>query len=308
MASTKEIQYRIKSIKDTMKITSAYYLISSTKLKSARKKLIATEPYFFALQSIISRMLRHMPDIQSVYFEKNEDSEDVDAPAELSSEKSGKKKKRGYMVITGDKGLAGAYHHNIFNMVKAEEEKTDVPICYYVVGELGRQFLRSKKAEISSEFLFTAQDPNIHRARQIALRLLEDFDNGAVNEIFVIYTKMISGMQSEVETVKLLPLEPQKLLTAPAGVYQEEFVLWPSPEAVIKNLIPDYLAGFIYGVLVEAYSSEQNARMMAMDAANKSAGDMLKELAIEYNRVRQAAITQEITEVVGGAKALKRKK
>ena len=287
-----------------MKITSAYYLISSTKLKSARKKLVATEPYFFALQSIISRMLRHMPDIQNVYFEKNEDSEDDTVLAEYAD----KKKKRGYLVITGDKGLAGAYHHSIFNMVKAEEEKSDDPRCYYVVGELGRQFLRSKKAEISSEFLFTAQDPNIHRARQIALRLLEDYDNGEVNEIFVIYTKMISGMQTEVETVKLLPLEPKKLLAAPAGVYQEEFVLWPSPEAVINNLIPDYLAGFIYGVLVEAYSSEQNARMMAMDAANKSAGDMLKELAIEYNRVRQAAITQEITEVVGGAKALKRKK
>ena len=295
MANAREIQGRIKSINDTMKITNAMYMISSTKLQRAKKELTETEPFFFTMQSMIARTVRHMPEMEHRY---------------LTHDPIGSGKKRGFLVITADKGLAGAYNHNVLKLAEEELENSE-EWNLFVVGELGRQYFAGKKISVDEHFLYTAQHPTFDRARVITSRLLEKYDNGDLDEIDIIFTSMKNGMQSETRMERLLPLTQQSFtvnMQQATGVLQEEFIFSPSPQAVLESVVPNYVTGYIFGALVESFCSEHNARMMAMEAANDSAKDMLHQLSIEYNRVRQAAITQEITEVVSGAKAQKRKK
>lgn len=295
MANTREIQTRMKSIKDTMKITNAMYMISSSKMKKARKSLADAEPYFYALQMAIERILRHLPDVMNRYFEPEEQTV---KPEE---------KRIGYLVITADKGLAGAYNHNV---IKLSEEAMAQPGKHmlFVMGEIGRQYFSKKGMEVEQDFRYTVQDPTMNRARSIAENLLRYYNKGQLDEIHIIYTKMVNAMQTEPETLQLLPLKKASFGEQFVDVTMEEIALWPSADAVLNNVVPNYIAGFIYGALVESYCSEQNSRMMAMDAATTSAKDMLKELSVIYNRARQAAITQELTEVISGAKAQKNKK
>lgn len=294
MANTKEIQKRMKSIQDTMKITSAMYMISSAKLRSAKQKLENTEPYFYSLQAAISRLLRHIPDAKSRYFNQHEEIPDNE-------------KKRGYIVITADKGLAGAYNHNVIKMAHelfAQCENNKL----FVVGELGRQYFAKEGLAVDSEFHYTVQNPTLHRARVITDRVMELYDAGELDEVYIIYTKMENSVTMETEKMRLLPLEKDEFMQTPIDIYQEEIKAETSMEEILYHIVPNYVTGFIYGALVESFASEHNSRMMAMQTATDSAKDMLQMLSIEYNRVRQAAITQQITEVIGGAKAQKKKR
>ena len=296
MANTKEIQSRMKSIQDTMKITNAMYMISSSKLKKSKKSLEDTEPYFYTLQSTMSRILRHIPDIKSIYFDQREN-------------KSPSERHTGYIVVAADKGMAGAYNHNVLKVAEEHLQQSDNPVLF-VLGELGRQYFEHKKFPIEEQFHYTVQNPTLNRARNIAETILEWYSQEKLDEVYIIYTRMVNAVQAEAEVLQLLPLKKTDFSSQsiPIGVKMEELALLPTPEAVMNRIVPDYIVGFIYGALVESYSSEQNSRMMAMQAATDSAKDMLKELDILYNRARQAAITQEITEVIAGAKAQKKKK
>lgn len=294
MADAKEIQNRMKSIQDTMKITNAMYMISSNKLQKAKKNLEATEPYFYTMQATISRILRHMPDMKHRYLEE--------------ADAARKEKRRGYIVITGDKGLAGAYNHNVLKVAEQQLAQKGSHTLF-VVGELGRQYFASKGIQVDTQFRYTVQNPTMHRARMISGRVLDLYDEQKLDEIYVIFTRMANSLQVEVEMLQLLPLQHKNFeQTLPVWVRTEQFLLLPTPEAVLESIIPNYVNGFIYGALVESFCSEQNSRMLAMQSANQSANEMLHGLAVQYNRVRQAAITQEITEVIGGAKALRRRK
>ena len=295
MANTKEIQDRIKSINDTLKITNAMYMISSSKLKKSKKMLADTEPYFFTLQSEMSRILRHLPDMEDIYFKTNEDKLPED-------------RKVGYIVITADKGLAGSYNHNILKM--AEEHLKNHPNhSLFVLGELGRHYFAKKDVDIDTNFRYTVQKPTMHRARDISAVILDQFNNHELDEVYVVYTRMENAVQSEAEVLKLLPLERGDFgeMKMPLNMYREEIELNPSPMDVMNSIVPSYINGMIYGCLVEAYASEHNARMMAMKSATDSAQDLIKDLSILYNRARQAAITQEITEVCAGARAQQKK-
>lgn len=294
MANTREIQSRMKSIEDTMKITNAMYMISSTKLRRAKKELEDTEPYFYTLQGMLARIIRHLPEVQHKYISDG-------------SVKEGRKK--AFLVITADKGLAGAYNHNVLKLAEEQLSGCEEPHLF-VVGEVGRQYFHMKKIKVEEHFLYTAQNPTMHRARVIASRIFELYESGTVDEVHMIYTSMKNGLQTETNQIQLLPIDKTVFQTAkvPVDMYQEEFGYKPSLEAVLDTVIPNYATGYIYGALVESYCSEHNARMVAMQAANDSAQAMIHDLSVEYNRVRQAAITQEITEVIAGAKAQKRKK
>ena len=294
MANTKEIQKRMKSIQDTMKITSAMYMISSAKLRSAKQKLENTEPYFYSLQAAISRLLRHIPDAKSRYFNQHEEIPDNE-------------KKRGYIVITADKGLAGAYNHNVIKMAHELFEQGENNKLF-VVGELGRQYFAKEGLAVDSEFHYTVQNPTLHRARVITDRVMELYDAGELDEVYIIYTKMENSVTMETEKMRLLPLEKDEFMQTPIDIYQEEIKAETSMEEILYHIVPNYVTGFIYGALVESFASEHNSRMMAMQTATDSAKDMLQMLSIEYNRVRQAAITPQITEVIGGAKAQKKKR
>ena len=290
MANMREIRTRMKSIQDIMKITNAMYLISSSKLKKARKNLLATEPYFEKLQATIHDILVRAPHIHHVFFDRREEIESED-------------RKKGYIVITADKGLAGAYNHNVIK--KAEEVMGQGNNNYlYIVGQVGRQYFKRKNVHVDGEFLYTAQNPTMYRAQLITESIIELYEKGDLDDVYVIYTKMITPMKAEVQSVRILPFERRKFERRAAGYQHARFE--PSAEEVMNQLVPNYLKGLLYGVLIESFSSEQNARMTAMEAATKSAKDMLRDLDLLYNRARQASITQEITEIVSGAKSLKK--
>lgn len=294
MANAREILSRMKSVQDTRKITNAMYLISSTKLKKSKKLLEETEPYFYTLQDLIRRILRHMPDVEHFYFNPRKEIKEED-------------RIKGLIVITGDKGLAGAYNHNVLKMAQEWMEQSKNHRLY-VVGELGRHYFEARHIQVEEQFHYTVQNPTMHRARLISSTILEDYEEGRLDEVWIIYTQMINSMQMEAEMTALLPLKREDFsnIVIPADIIQEEIQMVPSPSAVMDHVVPNYVTGFIFGALVESFCSEQNARMMAMQSASDNANAILNDLSIEYNRVRQAAITQEITEVISGAKAQKR--
>lgn len=298
MASIKEIQTRIKSVQDTMKITNAMYLISSSKMKKAKKILEDTEPYFYGVQQALSRMLRHLPDTEK-------ENRYLDQRPEIEPEN----RKYGLIVVTADKGLSGAYNHNI---IKMAEERLKLPghRKLFILGVVGRQyFSKLENVDIDGSFRYTVQNPTVHRARMISEKVVDGFLNREFDEVFILYTEMVNSLKEEPLLKQLLPLKRTDFdpRVMPIGIMQEHVQLYPSADEVMDNMVPNYLTGVLYGCLVESYVSEHNARMMAMQSSTDNAKDMLKNLSIEYNRARQAAITQEITEVVSGANAQKRK-
>lgn len=291
MASIKEIRTHIKSVEQTLKITNAMYLISSSNLRKARKQLTDVEPFFQKIETTISDILHHSPEINHIFFDKR--------PGILPQDR-----KIGYIVVTGDKGLAGAYNHNILKL--AEQKMSQYPnTSLFVVGQVGRSYFQEHGVPIDREFLYTAQDPTVSRARDIAEPLLDLYLGGQLDEVYMIFTKMVNSFQMEPTIHKLLPLDPDVFpeYEKNRDAYNRDVVYVPSVKAVMDRLVPGYIEGDIFGALVESYCSEQNARMTAMKSSSDNARTMLQNLNLAYNRARQAAITQEITEVVGGAQA-----
>ena len=299
MANAREIQSRIKSVQDTMKITNAMYMISSSKMKKAKKVLEDTEPYFYNMQAAIARILRHIPDIQHPFF----------SVRHLVPQQE---RKTGIIVVTGDKGMAGAYNHNITKLTDEFMEKTPGYHKLYVLGMVGRQYYEKKSADVDGSFRYTVQKPTMHRARLISEEIVRAFLDRELDEVHIIYTDMESAVSFQTASLQLLPLKKvsfgsERKVEMPIDVHQEEIMLSPSADAVLDSIVPNYVVGTTYGCLVESYCSEQNARMTAMESSTRNAKEMLKTLEIQFNRARQAAITQEITEVISGAKAQKNK-
>ena len=221
MANTKEIQNRIKSIKDTQKITNAMYMISSSKLKKARTDLENTEPYFYTLQVALARMLRHVPEMEHLYFDSREGIKEED-------------RRRGYLVITADKGMAGAYNHNVIKI--AEQELATHPNSeLYVVGQVGRHYFAKKGVPIDIHFQYTAQNPSLHRARVIADKMLENYENGDIDEVYIIYTNMKSSVVVEPQMIQLLPMKRTDFAGVPADVFHEEITMEPSPKCLTES-------------------------------------------------------------------------
>ena len=291
MANAREIQGRMKSIKDTMKITNAMYMVSSSKLQKARRDLKNTEPFFYLIQDSLAKILDAAPEAGSRFF----DTRDF---------KSKKDKTVGYLVITADKGLAGAYNHNVIKLAEKLAENEEKGMLF-VVGQLGRHYFESKSIPIDYNFNYTAQNPTMNRARHIAGVLSKLFLQNKIDEVYVVYTRMVNSMTVEATSQKILPLEKGSIKMQENELVEkyENAAFLPDAQTVFNKIVPDYLTGFIFGALVESYCSEHNARMMAMQTATDSAKEMIRDLSIQFNRARQAAITQEITEVVGGSKA-----
>lgn len=302
MPTTRELRDRIASIDNTLKITNAMYLISSSKLRKARADLQKTEPYFYTLQTTIQRVLRHLPEEFTHPY--------LDVRQHLRDEAIRENVKTAIISVTADKGLAGAYNHNVLKETERMlEEHPNHKL--FVVGEMGRVYFHSRGVPIEEQFHYTAQNPTLHRARVITGRMLDLFEEREIDAVYIIYTRMKNSLEMVTEVQQLLPLDKLDRNTfqvIPMVAGMEEFRLRPTPKAIIDNIIPSYLNGFIYSALVESFCSEQNARMTAMDSANRNGGELKQQLRIQYNRVRQAQITQEITEVAAGAKAQRQSK
>lgn len=294
MANTKEIKDHIESVQETRKITNAMYLIASTKLQRARNELNQTRPYFEALRGEIKRIFRTANDAESRYFYPTDDTTPLEGTY-------------GCLVITADKGLAGAYNKNVIKETQTLlSQHPDTKL--FVVGQYGRHFFEQHQIPVERSFLYTAQNPTLERAREISSLLLDGFDRGELKEIFVIYTDMESSLVSEAKSTRLLPFHRTYFSTpAKEKTVTKPFEFVPSIETVLNHMMHSYISGFIYSALIDSFCCEQNARMTAMDAANRNAEKLLDELSLQYNRVRQSAITQEITEVTAGAKAQRQK-
>ena len=287
MANIREIKTRMNSIEDTLKITNAMYLISSSKLKKARKQLDATTPYFEMLQAALLDIMAHTPDLQHIFLNKRKKEHP----------------KKGYLVMTADRGLAGAYNHNITKMA---EENINEDDKLFVIGYMGRNYFgRRNAARWTEDFFYTTQILRL-QSKKNCRKMIEEYVSGELDEVYIIYTKMITSITSEPKMIRVLPLNPDQYEFAGKGKRSHMTEFQPSVKAVLDRLAPNYIKGLVYGAMVESFSSELNARMMAMEGASKSAREMIRSLGLMYNRARQAAITQEITEVCAGAKSLKK--
>ncbi len=305
MSNMKEIKGHIQSVKDTQKITNAMYLISSNKLRKIKKELDKTQPYFEEVALSIRRIFKSAKNVNSRYFYPEGSTYSIEGTY-------------GYLVITADKGLAGAYNQNVIKEANRLITKNHDKLLF-VVGEYGRRYFNSKNIPIEKSFLYTAQNPTLSRARTISNYLLDLYDNKKLSKIYIIFTDYNGAAEAKVKVLRLLPFnrsefkmskrEREEEMNNKRGFFwpEGEVDFHPNAQEALDNMVSSYVTGIIYGALVDSFCSEQNARMNAMDNANRNAEELIGKLTIEYNHTRQAAITQEITEISAGARAKKKK-
>lgn len=293
MAGTSEIKSRIEGIRETKKITDAMYMISSSKMRKALKDLTELKPYFDSLAEKIGELFHYIPQTTNRYFR-------VSVPDEQPH------RTHGILLITADKGLAGAYNQEAIRV--CEEYMSRHPqTTVFIIGEYGRQYFLSKNIKFVRDFQYSAGSPRLTDARKICAYILEYYDDKKLDEISIIYTDYMGAKPGMAKKTTLLPLVQTRFYKGePDPEAKKEFL--PSPEKVLDGIVPSYLTGFIYGSLVESFCSEQQARQAAMKSAGDNAEEMLKKLQLQYNKVRQAAITNEMIEIMAGVRALKRRR
>ena len=275
--STKEIKTRIRSMESTKQITKAMEMVASSKLRRAQAQVLSSRPYFEILYGVIQDILAKNQDAESVYL------------------KARPVKKSLYVVIAGDRGLAGGYNSNILKMVVSQMEGKDAMVL--PIGKKAMDYFRSHKVPMLSEAYGTAEDISVGDCFSIAKLLCKNYLAGEVDEIHLAYTKFNSVLSQTATAMQMLPLAAEAKASQGLGAMEYE----PDPETVLSTIIPEYLGGIFYGALCESRASEQAARRTAMDSATQNAEEMIGQLSLEFNRARQAAITQEITEIVAGS-------
>ena len=289
MASMREIKRRRVSIQSTQQITKAMKLVSTVKLQKARQRAENSKPYFQYMYKTVTSMLAKAGTIDHPYL------------------KSGSSDKVGIVAITSNRGLAGGYNANIARLVQAsgiEKEK----VRLYTVGKKGNEMLSRKGYEIVADYPEVIEEPTFEDAKHLAARLLEDFLKGEIGEIYVAYTEFKNTVSHIPKMMKLLPVSAEEIQEEDSEVSaMDKLTLMnfePSEEEAIGLLIPKYVTSIIYGAFVEAVASENGARMQAMDSATNNAEEIISDLELKYNRARQGAITQELTEIIAGADAI----
>ena len=277
----KDIKLRIKSVESTMQITKAMELVASSKLRRAKERVEKSRPYFEVLHAVLTDIAAAIAVLSSPYIARR--------PV----------KRTCYVVIAGDRGLAGGYNANILKAVAAEAEGKE--ICVLPVGKKALEYYQRRGIARITEDYAEAGDVTVSDCFSMAQLLARGFLAGEYDEIRLAYTNFVSMLSQQPATLCLLPLKVSRPEpgAAPRGLTLYE----PSSEEVYNAIVPEYLAGLVYGALCESVASELGARRSAMDAATKNAGEMIDSLSLHYNRARQAAITQEITEIVAGAEA-----
>jgi F-type H+-transporting ATPase subunit gamma len=283
----------MKAIRQTLQVTRAMNLISTAKLRKGRRVLEDTEPYFTRIQKSMYDILSGTKQVESQFF-RRPDRDMVYHTA--------------IVAVTSDKGLAGGYNANICRRVNELCAKVKNPLLI-LTGSIGYRYFIHSPYLILENFSFRSRMPTVEDAKEITDYIVSQYLWGVFDEVHIIYTHMHSTIKLLPTERQILPLNKEKMqeeLAAREGRERVElhFEFLPSETALFDALVPLYIKGIIYGSLVESYVSEQSARMTAMDEASKSAEEMLGTLQINYNRARQANITQEMTEIIGGSAAL----
>ena len=276
--STKEIKNRIRSMESTKQITKAMEMVAASKLRRAQAQVANSRPYFEILRNTIDDIVNTNLDFSSPYL------------------KSRDTKKTMYIVIAGDRGLAGGYNSNILKLVMAEIKDKDATVL--PIGKKAVDYFKSHNVNVLTETYAEAAGVSIGDCFSISKQLSKAFLNGEFDEIYVAYTNFISVLSQTPESMRLLPLvreESEEKKISCVTVYE------PGAEEVFAAIVPEYLGGILYGALCESRASEQAARRTAMDAATSNAEEMIADLSLKFNRARQAAITNEIIDIVAGS-------
>lgn len=283
----RDIKRRRTSVQSTQQITKAMKLVSTVKLQKARTRAEESKPYFDCMYATMTSLLAKAGNTNHPYL-KADDS-----------------KKKAVIVVTSNRGLAGGYNSNVVKMVTENEAFTKENIRIYAIGGKGLELLKHKGYDIVADYSEMIEEPSYDDAKSITKRLLTDFENGEIGEIYLIYTFFKNTVSHIPTMIKVLPAEVQE----EAGEEDAKAQLTPmnfEPEAeeAISLLVPKYISSILYGAFVEAVASENGARMQAMDSATSNAEEMIDDLELKYNRARQGAITQELTEIIAGAEAI----
>lgn len=277
--STKEIKNRIRSMESTKQITKAMEMVAASKLRRAQAQIANSRPYFQILHSTIQDILRTNREFESAYLNHR--------PV----------KKVLYIVIAGDRGLAGGYNSNILKMVQSEVQRKDAVVL--PIGKKAVDFFRARKIPALTEHYGEAADVSIGDCFSIAKQLCGGFLSGEYDEVRVAYTAFVSVLSQEPQSLALLPLTKSE--SEEDSSSRSQIIYERGSEEVFSAIVPEYLGGILYGALCESRASEQAARRSAMDSATQNADEMIADLSLKFNRARQAAITQEITEIVAGS-------
>ena len=277
--STKEIKNRIRSMESTKQITKAMEMVAASKLRRAQAQIQNSRPYFQILHDTVHDILATNREFSSPYL------------------KARPVKKVMYIVIAGDRGLAGGYNSNILKLVQSQIADKDAVVL--PIGKKAVDYFKSHHVPVMTENYAEAADVSIGDCFSISKQLSKAFLAGEFDEVHVAYTNFVSVLSQTPDAMQLLPLVPdEEHRDAPAshGIIYE-----PDSEEVFAAIVPEYLGGILYGALCESRAAEQAARRSAMDSATQNADEMIADLSLKFNRARQAAITQEITEIVAGS-------
>ncbi len=277
--SMKDIKLRIKSVESTMQITKAMELVASSKMRRAKERVEHSRPYFETLHESLVKIAAADPRARNPYLRRSEI------------------KKTLLIVIAGDRGLAGGYNANVFKQAEAQSG----PVIVLPIGKRSAEYFLHHEAELFTEEVLMAADISVGECFQLSRRITAGFLKGDYDAVKICYTRFDSMMTQTAATMEVLPLSMEPTEEQKVEARRSQILYKPSSEEVFKAIIPEYVAGIVYGAVCESVASELAARRTAMDAATKNAGEMIDHLNLYYNRARQAAITQEITEIVAGA-------
>lgn len=286
MPSAREINRRIKSVTNTQQITKAMKMVSSVRLRRAQERALATAPYTEKIEGMLQRLAAASTGEKVALFTPHDEV-----------------KKTCYIIVGADKGLAGAFNSNINKaMVAVLKDKPRSASMLLVTGRKPAEYLKHLHIVPDQKWTGFSDKPQFTDAQQIAYVATEQFLAGEVDEVYIIYTKFKSALSQEVQTVKMLPISQQdgSEKTGP----KEEYLFAPDAHQVLESLLPQYLDMLVYNSLLQSAASELGARMTAMTSATDNAGELIDRLTVHYNKVRQAGITNELTEIVSGANAL----
>ena len=279
----KAVKLRIKSVQSTMQITKAMELVASSKLRRAKERSEKCRPYFDELYQTLQNIAEGNTDFSSVFAKPN------------SNEKTC------YVVIAGDRGLAGGYNGNLFKCMEADSNGKEYSVL--PIGKKSVEYFRHHNAEILTEDFNEIADIRVSDSFAISKLICDEFKNGSFGCVKLVYTQFINILSQVPHAVSVLPLADLDSDTDNEAV--RNLILYePDSNEVFNTIVPEYLAGVIYGAICDSVASEQAARRTAMDAATSNAEEMIEKLNLNYNRARQASITQEITEIVGGAEGV----
>ena len=277
--SMKDIKLCIKSVESTMQITKAMELVASSKMRRAKERVEHSRPYFETLYESLTKIAAADPRARNPYLRR----EDI--------------KRTLLVVIAGDRGLAGGYNANVFKQADAAEG----PVTVLPIGKRSAEYFAHHGAGLFTPEVLMAADVSVSECFTLSHQITEGFLKGEYDAVKLCYTRFDSMMTQTATTLEVLPLTIEPTEAQKAEARRSQILYKPSCEEVFGAIIPEYVAGVLYGAVCESVASELAARRTAMDAATKNAGEMIEHLNLYYNRARQAAITQEITEIVAGA-------